>query len=730
MKRVSAELKTQAAENQRLMVELNYSVKDNRKDIIALFSSFGEVRTELDGIQTKLLEINDLRTLIKEQRTNFDDLSTNYQQFKVKTNQNHTQVVDDVKAIEKQSNDTSFETKELRHIVDHFGDNLILSSNQITVESTVGFSKRPMSLFDVLKYCQRDLTDINGAVKSHEARLLENTEAIATKADATVAFAVQTLDKDVLAIKNHLKQEEDQGISVSYSPTCLPAYLLLPLHVECINRCNFRFPLYAMAPRDCVTLFEQAIRRQCDMLTNAVEGLQSGISDKIDRGVAELIVQKKYEDIVQYLQDALTATGEDEDNFKHMAMELDEKMKKLASSKSDRLEIQPIQDSLVKVEASIAKLAGDKKDSRRDNDFYSKQQVEELLFEKVDKESLEEFVNSVIKNRRGKASRLSNMGPNIGPNSAQFINDNGSGGSGDGSSTPIQNTGQIKMSQSMTSLRGKSSQQSLHTANINSTADLQPPLYNETIGSKHRPPKGGFPTTQPGKFRQGSEKGIPGGSKEIMRHQEEMERNGEYDNIAGLSQLDLQQQMMDAGYGGPPKGPPKSHVLPQGGSLSSGVVPGRGLQPDGVPQGVFPPINGTARGGHLNRDADQRGGGSRGGGGGRGSPHDLGDAYDCLGSATVGGGFNTRSPTKVISNPNALSAGLSGITAKHAESLGKVPIVGQDGKFYQSDEEMAEKDMQEEQQQASVVNPVIDSIEVAPLQPTPCQSQEGSMVDV
>ena len=132
----------------------------------------------------------------------------------MKTNQNHTQVVDDVKAIEKQSNETSFETKELRHIVDHFGDNLILSSNQIIVESTVGFSKRPMSLFDCMKYCQRDLEDLNISVKNHQSRIEENTESITTKADATVAFAVQTLDKDVLAIKNHLKQEEDQGISV------------------------------------------------------------------------------------------------------------------------------------------------------------------------------------------------------------------------------------------------------------------------------------------------------------------------------------------------------------------------------------------------------------------------------------------------------------------------------------------------------------------------------------
>jgi hypothetical protein len=482
------------------------------------------------------------------------------------------------------------------------------------------------------------------------------------------------------------------------------------------------------------------------MLTHAVESLQSGISDKIDRGIAELIVQKKYEDIVQYLQDALTATGEDEDNFKNMALELDEKMKKLASSKSDRLEIQPIQDSLVKVEASISKLLGDKKDSRRENDFYTKAQMEEFLYEKVDKESLEEFVNGVIKSRRGKANKMGSSA-NIGPNSAQFINDAGSvgsgGGGGVGGNGSIQNNGQIKMSQSMTSLnkgngrlppQQQQQQQSIHTTNMNNSVDMQAPQHNESITSKQRPPKGGFPTTQPGKFRQGSERGIPGGSKEIM-HQQEMNRTGNsvYNDGTGPAEQSHGQGQMSAaaGYGGPPKGPPK-HVMPEGyqsgAALSTGVVPGRGLQPEGVPQGVFPPINVPGRAAGLYHDTDQRGqGGSRAGGGGGGGgggyeeDHTRGDAYDCLGGATKGGGFNSRSPSKVIANPNALSSGLSDFNLKHEASLGKVPIVGQDGHFYQSDQEVTEDDLQ---QPSSIINPVLHNIDVAPLQPVPVQDED------
>jgi predicted metal-dependent hydrolase len=133
-----------------------------------------------------------------------------------------------------------------------------------------------------------------------------------------------------------------------------------------------------------------------------VEGLQAGLIDKIDRNVAELIVQKKYEDIVQYLQDALEASSEDEDNFKNIAAELEEKLRKLASTKSDRLEIQPIQESLVKAEANIAKLMGQSRDGGKSEDVYSKEQIDELMDYKVDKETLEELVNQVIKSRRKK----------------------------------------------------------------------------------------------------------------------------------------------------------------------------------------------------------------------------------------------------------------------------------------------------------------------------------------
>jgi transcriptional regulator len=66
-----------------------------------------------------------------------------------------------------------------------------------------------------LKTCNTSITAMEKTIGEHTGKINETADALTTKADATVAFAVQTLDKDVLAIKNHLKKEEDQGISVS-----------------------------------------------------------------------------------------------------------------------------------------------------------------------------------------------------------------------------------------------------------------------------------------------------------------------------------------------------------------------------------------------------------------------------------------------------------------------------------------------------------------------------------
>ena len=140
---------------------------------------------------------------------------------------------DNVAEITKKTNETEFETKALRHYVDHFGDNLTLSSSQIIVESTAGISKKPMSLLDVCTQFNSKFVNIGENLDQHETKIKSNLEAIETKADASLAFDVQAVSEELGVIKELLKREEDQGINVSSS-----------IHVACANSVVIIVSLY------------------------------------------------------------------------------------------------------------------------------------------------------------------------------------------------------------------------------------------------------------------------------------------------------------------------------------------------------------------------------------------------------------------------------------------------------------------------------------------------------
>ncbi len=110
--------------------------------------------------------------------------------------------------------DTQFKLVELKEYVDHFGDNLVLASSQITVESKVGFSTRPMSLQDILKMLNKASQSTEAALLEHAEKITENNNILQTKADATISYTVDSAINKLEAIEAHLKREEDTGINV------------------------------------------------------------------------------------------------------------------------------------------------------------------------------------------------------------------------------------------------------------------------------------------------------------------------------------------------------------------------------------------------------------------------------------------------------------------------------------------------------------------------------------
>jgi hypothetical protein len=138
------------------------------------------------------------------------------------------------------------------------------------------------------------------------------------------------------------------------------------------------------------------------MLTTQVEGLQASVAEKIDRNITEIIVQKKYEDIVEYLQDALQSSAEDEDNFKNVVTDLDERLKLLSTTKCDKKDIMPLQETIIKTESDLSKAMKLIKEFHKNNDHFSKEELLHMFDTKLDKEGIEHLVSEVIKGKRKK----------------------------------------------------------------------------------------------------------------------------------------------------------------------------------------------------------------------------------------------------------------------------------------------------------------------------------------
>jgi hypothetical protein len=350
--------------------------QDSRKALQSLESGFQGQKDEIDNLVSRnavlvdsmaelrqeVEQLNELKFALKAQSAIVEDLTQRFESHKVDMHHYMEKTNDMFVQAESKTMDLEFQLKTLKDYVDHFGDNLVLASCQITVEASAGFSSRPISLLDVLKQCNGSLLDIDKSITTHAGLIETNTADILTKADAGICFEVENLGTRTKAIEKHLKSEEEQGVN--------------------------------------------AIRKMCEDLIVSVEGILSDLSDKVDRANVEVIVHKKYEDIVQFLSEALKASAADEENFKQKANELIDAMARLSNSKADRIEITPLQESLVKTEAMLTKFLAQNKareaQERNQMDAFSKQEIEALLELKVNKEDFEQQIQMMLKGSKKK----------------------------------------------------------------------------------------------------------------------------------------------------------------------------------------------------------------------------------------------------------------------------------------------------------------------------------------
>jgi len=255
---------------------------------------------------------------------------------------------DQFASLEEKSTEFDTQLSALRKHVDGLADALVLSANQITVAASAGFASKPMNLFEILKLCNTSIMSLQGITSEHSNQIADNVKSTAKKADETVIIDINNHDARLGEIEDRLKKDEEDGVN--------------------------------------------ALRKSCRQLADMVEHLKFDLDDKVDVRSVDAIVHRKYEEIVHYLkvkpehwqahgppppftiphpcyvclspQDALSATQEDEANFKEKVEEFQRTVQRLSITKVDRSEIATMQEFIVTAEATLKKLTKDKENSK------------------------------------------------------------------------------------------------------------------------------------------------------------------------------------------------------------------------------------------------------------------------------------------------------------------------------------------------------------------------------
>jgi len=365
VKTIMKDLMKETKANQKHIEKTDATLAEAKNEIVDIQSTCATFREELNAINNTLTDVFTLKRDMRDQKNAHADLLGKFNA--------HTNMIDEflkstdtkLTAMDALNKETQFKLTELKDYVDHFGDNLILASSQITVESAIGFSSRPMALRDVLKQLNKFTEDTSETLTSHTTQIEENHNTVNTKADATIITDVNQINQRVMSIEAHLKKEEETGIS--------------------------------------------AIRKMCDDLTVSVESIIADLAEKVDTRNVDNIVHKKYEDIVEYLQQALSSNAEDEANFNARAQTMQEDMKRMSAGKADRVEIQKMQESLVKTEAMLQKFSVQFKssDMTKMKNMLTREQIDALLFLKVDKSQFESELHNIMKGvKRNKRNNM------------------------------------------------------------------------------------------------------------------------------------------------------------------------------------------------------------------------------------------------------------------------------------------------------------------------------------
>lgn len=153
---------------------------------------------------------------IQEQKDFIESLSARYNRFSGEVAEFMADAGRTLSTVQESCDKTQFQLTELKDYVDHFADNLIISSKQITVDPEIGFAPKPITLSETLTLCHKNFSDVEQGQQEMDAQIIKMQEELDAKAPDSILFNVSNLEKKVGTIELHLQKEEEQGIGVSF----------------------------------------------------------------------------------------------------------------------------------------------------------------------------------------------------------------------------------------------------------------------------------------------------------------------------------------------------------------------------------------------------------------------------------------------------------------------------------------------------------------------------------
>ena len=188
----------------------------------------------MDVLSYRIEDFPEIKAETYAQKVKVESVLTKMEHVNAEVNKFQDASQNEFKDLQDKSIDLLVKLKELRQYINGLADELVLSSNQITVPATAGFGTKPMNLLEVLKQVNLNVKHLQTASSEHTTRIGENIIAIGKKADESVLVDVETVAGRVSTIEAYLKKDEEVGLSVRIRIMSVIIILYMSDLISCI----------------------------------------------------------------------------------------------------------------------------------------------------------------------------------------------------------------------------------------------------------------------------------------------------------------------------------------------------------------------------------------------------------------------------------------------------------------------------------------------------------------